>query len=97
MGILAARGCGTVRGGIAPAMQRGEADALELRLALRAACRGNPEPEPPVPRTATELAMTLLHAIAEDPGLRGSHRIAARRHFRQLERLAAEEQRGPAT
>ncbi len=49
--------------------------------------RKTAEVEPAV--NATELALTLLRAIAEDAGLRGSHRVRAREHFRQLARLAA--------
>ena len=40
-------------------------------------------------------ALDLLRTIAEDPMLRPSHRMAARRHFARLARLMAEE-RGPA-
>ena len=39
---------------------------------------------------AAELALTLLRAIAEDPVLRSSHRVAARGHLRRLSQLAAE-------
>ncbi len=70
-------------------MQRAEQDALDLRIALGAA-RGQhvttrePEPEPE-PVNSVELALRLLLEVC------GSHRIAARRHLRQLERQAAEE------
>ncbi len=58
--------------------------------------RGEPEPEPvPVPVNSVELALRLLLAIAENPKVCGSHRIAARRHFRRLERMVEEERRGP--
>ncbi len=50
------------------------------------------EDEDEAPATVS-LALELLHAIAEDAGLRPSRRIAARRHFRRLARMAAEERR----
>jgi hypothetical protein len=36
--------------------------------------------------TSVEVAVALLQRIAEDPLLRPSHRVAARRHLRQIER-----------
>ncbi len=57
--------------------------------------RGEPEREPePVPVNSVELALRLLLAIAEDPKVCGSHRIAARRHLRRLERQAASDSDG---
>jgi hypothetical protein len=47
-----------------------------------------PLSEPPQP-SAVELAIELLVAIAEDPMIRGSHRAAARRHLRKLQKLSA--------
>jgi hypothetical protein len=35
---------------------------------------------------SVEVAVALLQRIAEDPLLRPSHRVAARRHLRQIER-----------
>jgi hypothetical protein len=51
-----------------------------------------PEQEPEEP-TATELALRLLSAIAESPLVCGSHRAAARRHLRKLERQATDSDR----
>jgi hypothetical protein len=36
--------------------------------------------------TSVAVAVALLQRIAEDPLLRPSHRVAARRHLRQIER-----------
>lgn len=50
----------------------------------------SPLPEPPEePQLeeapgAVELAVALLRRIGEDPGLRPSHRVAARRYLRRL-------------
>jgi hypothetical protein len=37
-----------------------------------------------------EVALGILHAIAEDPYVRSSHRLAARRHLRKLQQAAQE-------
>ncbi len=60
--------------------------------AFRDAHNWRPEPaaeaEDDAPPNAVETALTLLRAIAEDPLVRGSHRIAARRYLRRLEQAA---------
>ncbi len=59
------------------------------------AADASPMPEPPgeieiegAPE-AVGLAEALLTKIAEDPGLRPSYRMAARRYFRELRKAAA--------
>lgn len=46
---------------------------------------------------AIELAVTLLHQIAEDPFLRPSYRVRARVYFRRLRRAAALTDAGEAS
>jgi hypothetical protein len=52
------------------------------------------EPEAPdaadAERRAVALAVSLLRAIGEDPLLRPSHRVAARRHLKRLVLAEAE-------
>ncbi|HVC62375.1 MAG TPA: hypothetical protein VND19_18685 [Acetobacteraceae bacterium] len=65
-----------------------EATSPPRASAFAAAHRWQPEPAPeappdPVPAT-TDVALRLLHQIAEDPMLRPSYRVAARRHLRRL-------------
>ncbi len=57
----------------------------DLAAAFRAARRYDAEDVPDdAPATAAEVALRLLHYLAEDPLVCGRYRMAARRHLRRL-------------
>ena len=68
--------------------------SLTLESAFADAHHWHPEPaaeaaDEPQADSVT-VALRLLVAIAEDPHVRPSHRMAARRHLRRLERATGE-------
>jgi hypothetical protein len=66
---------------------------LHRRAAFAGAHHWRPEPaaeaQDDIEPDPIELALRLLSQIAEDPYLRGSHRVQARRYLRRLEAQAA--------